>query len=73
MKVVETLWFTNRKGVCGIVLGKEETTDDPKAYIGAVDGGDERCDTEEIIAWGTKLTRDTVLRLLHHFSSKEHP
>lgn len=71
MKVIETLWFTNFTGTCGIALGKEDITGDPVAYIGVVEGKDEKADTESIINLGTKFPRDTALRILHHFSSKK--
>ncbi len=71
MRVLETLWFTNMNGVCGIVLGEGDVTKDPVAYIGVVGGKDEKADTEDIIAWGNKFSQDTALRILHHLSPKK--
>jgi len=71
MEVIETLWFANLNGTCGIVLGKEDITEDPVAYISSVEGKDEKADTEYILGFGSKFSRDTALRILHHFSSKK--
>ncbi|GAH49030.1 unnamed protein product, partial [marine sediment metagenome] len=63
MRVIETLWFTNIKGTCGIVLGEEDVTKDPVAYISVVGGSNAQLDTEDIVAWGNKFPRDTALRI----------
>lgn len=71
MKVLETLWFTTMNGTCGIVLGEEDNTKDPVAYIGVVEGKDENADTDSIIAWGIKFSLDTTKRILQHLSQKK--
>lgn len=73
MKVIETLWFTNRDGCIGIVVGEEDITGDRKAYIGPASGTDEKADTEQILAWGNKFSLDTALRLRHLLMEKKVP
>lgn len=68
MKVIETLWFTNKDGCIGIVVIKEDG--DRTAYIGIASGADEKTDTESLLDWGSKFSLDTVLRL-HHLLSKK--
>ena len=70
MKVIETLWFNGFKGSGGIVLGEEDNTHDPVAYIGVVEGHDEKIDTKGIVAWGSKLDKDTALRIHNHLSKE---
>lgn len=70
MKIIETMWFTNRDGCIGIVVIQEDVTGDRKAYIGPVPGADEKADTESILAWGNKFSLDTVLRLRHLLTEK---
>lgn len=64
MKVIETLWFTNMNGTAGIAIVEEDNTGDRKAYIGAVSGKDEKADTESLLAWGTRLSLDTIERIM---------
>lgn len=71
MRVVEVLWFTGFKGACGIVLGEEDVTHDPVAYIGVVEGHDVKVDTEAIIDWGNKFSKDTALRIVSHLSREK--
>ncbi len=70
MRVIEVFWFNGFKGSCGIVLGEEDNTHDPVAYVGVIEGHDERVDAESIAAWGSKLRKDTALRILNHLSKK---
>lgn len=56
MKVIDTTWFTGRKGCVGIVIGEEEFTGERKAFIGVGNGRNENADTEAIIAWGIRLS-----------------
>lgn len=75
MKVIETLWFTNRDGCIGIVVIEEDVSTRPlslcgdrKAYIGPASGTDEKADTEAIIAWGNKFSLDAVQRIEHYLT-----
>jgi len=71
MKVIETLWFTNRDGCIGIVIIEEDVTGDRKAYIGPGSGHNQKADTEQIMAWGNKFSLDTALRLRHLLTEKK--
>ena len=64
-RVVDTLWFTNMKGVIGIVILAEDVTNDRKAYISVVDGHDQNVDTQTVISYGNPLSVDTIERLLY--------
>ena len=68
MKIIETLWFTNKDGCIGIVVGEEDITGDRKAYIGPASGTDVKADTEAILAWGTKFSLDTTERIHYHLT-----
>jgi len=71
MKVIETLWFTNKDGCIGIVVVEEDVTGDRKAYIGPASGTNEKADTEQILAWGNKFSLDTTLRLRYLLKEKK--
>lgn len=71
MKVIETLWFTNKDGCIGIVVVEEDVTGDRKAYIGPASGTDEKADAEQILAWGNKFSLDTTLWLRHRLTEKK--
>ena len=65
MKAIETIWFTNKDGVIGIVIAEEDVSGARKALIGIGAGFDEKQDTEAILAWGNKLSFDTVVKIAH--------
>ena len=71
MKVIETLWFTNKHGCIGIVVAEEDVTGERKAYIGPASGTDEKADTEQILAWawGNKFSLDVIERI-HRYLTK---
>ncbi len=71
MKVIETLWFTNKDGCIGIVIGEEDITGDRKAYIGPASGTDEKADNEQILAWGNKFSLDTAKRILYFLKGED--
>jgi len=60
VKIIDTLWFTNRKGTVGLVIIEEDNTHDRKGYIGVVEGQSEAVDTEELLAWGNKFSLGTA-------------
>ena len=71
MKILDRLWFSNRRGTVGIITIEEDVTGDRKTYIGAVPiVVNEERDTEEIIAWGNKLSLDTIQRIAHFLKKK---
>ena len=60
MKIVETLYFTTRRGTVGLVIIEEDNTHDRKGYIGVVEGKSEVVDREELLAWGHKFSLSTA-------------
>ena len=56
MKLDKVAWFTTSDGkVIGVVLGRDEMTDVPKAYIGVCGGKDERSDLAMIVLKGAQF------------------
>lgn len=69
MNIIDTLWFTTAKGeTIGIVLGHDEISDEPKAYIGVDDGIDPEVDTKTIASLGGKFHPSHLQMLTNHFS-----
>lgn len=68
------MWFTPMgapgpyRPMVGIVLGHDDVTGEPKAYIGTAGGTNEAADTKHIAETGAKLTGIDVGHLLHHFT-----
>ena len=56
MKVVKTFWFNSLTGAIGIVVGKDEVTGKPKAYIGSVSGLDREADEKQVRELGGKVS-----------------
>ena len=56
MKVVKTFWFNSLTGAIGIVVGKDEVTGKPKAYIGSVSGLDREADEKQVCELGGKVS-----------------
>lgn len=71
MKVIDTLWFTNRYGTIGIVTVEEDVTGDRKAYIGIGRGIDKKVDTDLILAWGNMFSVDTLKRIDFYLTKKD--
>lgn len=70
MKVIDALWFTNNDGCIGIVVVEEDITGKRKAYIGPASGTDEKADTEQVSAWGNKLTLTALQRITKQLKRK---
>lgn len=73
MKHIETLWFTNIKGCVGLAIIEEDRTGDRKGYIGVVSGRDEKADTEDLLAWGTKFTLSTAQDIVQKLTKEVKP
>lgn len=54
MKAIDSIWFSTRRGYCGLVVGENEMGE-RKIYAGVASGHDQRADEEEILAWGSKV------------------
>jgi hypothetical protein len=68
MKITNTAWYnTNQSHMIGIVMGLDEVTGEPKAYIGLGDGVDEQADINHIASNGAKLTKEMVKNISKHF------
>ncbi|GAH81524.1 unnamed protein product [marine sediment metagenome] len=66
MKVLEAIWFTNNQGgTSGIIIVEEDVTGNRKAYIGVGNGIDEKADIEDILAWGSEFSLDTIDKIHH--------
>lgn len=55
MKVINANWFNN---TVGFVLCQDEITGKYKCYIGTGQGYDEWQDTQNIMDYGSKITKD---------------
>ena len=55
MKVIDSIWFTNRDGTTGVVLGEDEFKQ--QAYISLVEGFSRDEDEEYVLQYGSKLTK----------------
>ena len=55
MKVIDSIWFSNRMGHCGFVIGEDESTGEQKLYAGVVSGFDQKIDEQELLDWGNKV------------------
>lgn len=71
MKVIDSIWFTNRDGTIGIIIGEEDITGDRKAYIGPASGTDEKTDTQQILSWGNKFSLSIALRVRHFLTDNK--
>jgi hypothetical protein len=62
MKIKETFWFTEMGSTrpIGIVIGVDERTGEPKAYIGTAFGSHEGEDVQHIASKGAKLSPSTA-------------
>lgn len=67
MKISDVIWFTNKDGSIGIVLGEDSVTCKKKGYIGSCKGESEGKDVEHIEKWGSKFTEETAERIFKHF------
>ena len=65
MKIKDSIWFTNMKGVVGVILGEDEVTGKHKAYIGIADGQNQKGDEELVARRGNKLNYETAARITH--------
>ena len=59
MRIIEALWFDK----IGIILGKDEVTDEYKSYIGIGEGLNEESDTKYISRHGMPFPVDAALEL----------
>ena len=63
MKIINTIWFSK----IGIVMGKDEVTNEPKAYIGLGAGINEEADIKYITKRGSKFTKKIAQKLSKHY------
>lgn len=49
-------WFSHSRGTLGIVIKKDKTTGEIKAYIASVIGHSKEDDVKYILEWGSKVT-----------------
>ena len=54
VKVIDSMWFNTRQGVCGLVVGENEVGK-RALYGGAATGFDQKADEQEILSWGNKV------------------
>ena len=66
MKVTDSYWFTNPfGGLVGIVVGLDEVTGKPKAYIGSLPvSTTEGIDARAVAEQGSKLHLSTLLEIV---------
>jgi hypothetical protein len=66
MKVTDAFWFTQigQPSLIGIVIGRDEITQEKKAYIGTAVGLDECLDAERIAEGGAKLRLQTAKEIV---------
>ena len=64
IKPLESVFFTNRRGCCGIVLGENENTGERCLYAGAVSGDDQKAGEIEILTWGNKVNTTRLESML---------
>lgn len=57
MRILRTLWFTNRDGTTGIVHVQTDY-DGLKYFIGHVSGEDESVDSQYVADWGSTFPTD---------------
>lgn len=69
MRVIDSIWFSNRQGHCGFVIGHDETTGKRKLYAGVVSGYDQGADEQELLAWGNKVNQDILGRFLERLNT----
>ena len=55
-KIIHSVWFSNWKGTIGIVVTEGGVPGSRRAYIGVVDGKDERVNAQSVAFYGSKLT-----------------
>ena len=72
MKNVEAIWFTEMGSTLpiGIVIGVDEVTGEPKAYIGTAYGNDGGEDIKRITAGGAKLSLAIVKDIVRRLNEK---
>ena len=70
MKILNTIWFTGAQGTIGIVLGQDEHTGDPKAYIGLGLGYSDEADTLIVSQMGSPFMPSMAKILFKHFNPK---
>ena len=70
LKIIKVLWMQgDKKGQIGVVATKDTVTKEDKYFIGYVPNysteNSEYEDVKEIIAWGTKFSKD---EFIHNFA-----
>lgn len=63
VELVSWCWF-NGRDIVGVVLGYDTITKEKKAYIGSVDGHNERHDIFNIMCWGSKFDVECAEKLI---------
>jgi len=65
------IWFsTNQAHTIGIIMGKSDVDDTPKAHIGLGNGKDEGTDAKLIADHGVEITKVMAQDLSKHFKEK---
>ena len=64
MRPIDSIWFNNRTGTCGFVVGEDEHTGERHLYGGVVNGGDLKADEIEVTTWGSKVNITKIITLL---------
>lgn len=72
MKIIDAIWFTEMGSFrpIGIVIGKDEQTNETKAYIGTAFGNDEAADAAHIAAAGARLHPGTAMSIATRLAPK---
>lgn len=60
MKILADYWFSTMSGLTGIVIGTNEITGKPTAFIGTASGLDQVSDAEHIAKTGAKIPLATL-------------
>lgn len=64
IELIGWCWYTGRDSI-GIVLCLDVITNEKKAYIGLVDGENERHDISNIMCWGTRFESEIAEILIN--------
>ena len=69
MKIEKTLWFTPMTGgTIGIVLGKDDITEEKKGYIGVCSGTNETANQIHIARTGQKISLAVMKEIIGYLT-----
>mgnify|MGYP000238690090 CR=1 FL=1 len=63
MKIKDSIWFSGLTAVVGVVLGDDDVTGKPKAYIGVGRGESKKADEQMIAEYGCPLTAEIAEKI----------